>query len=1069
MQIRLSRDPVPLQEVVRILGRQAQGHWLVVPTDRQKFKIEHLLKAEPISAEAVDAGAVRLHTLRGLPKQLLGDRSKRPISSTYNRLLTAECVTQTVLELDYFGRVRDTAGFPAALSDLFRELKQACIWPADLLAAAAGITDEQFARKTVEIGRLYEQFAARLNSQEECDDEDLAAMTIEHLLSGNTATLPLSMDLVGFYSFTTAQLELFAALGKAQVRVQIHLQCDPDRPILFAVVNRTIDALAELGAVVDSARMSVPSPSNGDPPAKETPRADSSILADVVRGIFGGKVDPRPGSGSVTILEAPGDYVEAEMIATQIRLLHDKDKVDWDDCVIVVRSVGEHASRLRCVMERFEIPIAASTLEALIDNPCIQMLVRLLELIGSSWPRRELLQVLRSSYLGIDLQDVDRFERELRHEGVLESPEASLQVASQARLSSIARFLERLTEWREELTAIQHPAVLGRLVQKWSLQCLLGKVWRGRDAGSVAGESSLPSTPAAQVPPGHREKPHFPLVRNEDREALAAAHRVGLELVHLRESPSGQSSVQITMASFLEDLLSTWRSATFSIFPARQSQVLLMDPYDVTPREFRVVFMAGLLEGAFPRRISEDPFFRDDERKTLAGMGLRLRTAIDATDEERLLFYRSLGAAREHLFLSHPRVTGDGRDCLRSFYVGEVEKLVRLDPTADRHSRTLAEVAPRVTEAFSDRDHACSVAVAAGDHRPELNADFRERALHYTMLLNDKPNLLRKLFAGVEKVHLGIPDPAWWKDETNRSFAVSELEAFILCPYQFFARYCLALTVEREGPVKLDQGDILHHIVRRFLDSVGAGSMPPRDDAVRQLETLLDDELAVLKRDALPYQRRMLRLSLAHLLPAFYDREVFYRENTKTSPGLRELAFGDEAAAARPGDAPDPASKPAALKIEEKERPAVHVRGRIDRVDLTETGKAVVLEYKLGAIRTLKEMQSGASLQMPLYFMALEQVFGLSPAAAFYDSFDRNERRVVALLHETRMQVLKSFGKSASASILLPPHYERLMSVARAAALLAADEIASGRIDPTPGDHCTRCDFGDVCRQKRVK
>src|SRR5262249_61117657 len=82
---------------------------------------------------------------------------------------------------------------------------------------------------------------------------------------------------------------------------------------------------------------------------------------------------------------------------------------------------------------------------------------------------------------------------------------------------------------------------------------------------------------------------------------------------------------------------------------------------------FDVVFVPGLAEKLFPRKIVEDPILLDAHRRTLDAPGLATQPTRVAA--ERLALRLAVGAARERVVLSWPRVDVEqARPRVPSFY-----------------------------------------------------------------------------------------------------------------------------------------------------------------------------------------------------------------------------------------------------------------------------------------------------------------------------------------------------------------------------------------------------------------
>ncbi|MCA1594969.1 MAG: exodeoxyribonuclease V subunit gamma, partial [Chloroflexi bacterium] len=877
-----------------------------------------------------------------------------------------------------------------------------------------------------------------------------------------------SIHVVGFHQFSASQLDLMDALAGVGISVVIHLVHDAMRPLLFESSSRTLRRLmSRYGAIAGPGSAAM-----GDAILPDLDDQAPS-LARLEREIF------RPGGTTaladetITVLEAPGEYVECEMIAQQIHRLRNEFGIPFGDCAIVVRSVGEYAPRLRSVMQRYQVPLSASTLEPLAENPAVQFLMRLFSLLCSDWPREDLLRVLRSSFVGLELRSADVLEQAARRDGILAGVDRWLALAARLKRRGLITFLERLAAWRSVLAEARPEEVIQQL-RRCAIACFLGRAHREGlttdDAAEKPGESFLQGA-------GSRRRLSELLV-SADRAALRTAARVAAELHRMKAAQAETSGLQRQpgAAVLVDELLDLWRTTTYSVPPQPIDSVQLLDAYAISPAEFPVVFTTGLLEGLFPRRAAEDPFLRDEERKALSDplpddmplsdpllseRPLLLHTSLEKADEEPLLFHRAISAVGERLFLTYPRVTGEGKDCLPSFYFDAIRAVVGgLERRTS--SRTLADVAPLPEQAFNERDKACAVAVAAGDWRRGPDTEFLSRCKLYFELLSNDAAMLARVCDGVDRQPPFVLQCGWSVADTGRSFSVSDIETFSTCPYKFFASRRLRINVERTAPDRLDKGNIMHQVVQRFLREIGDGELPEQDTAIARLEAILDEELLEFKRDARPYQLRLFRQSLALLLPSFFDREKEYREYSKLRPRYQEISFGDSGAARQQGTSVDPGSSSTPLTVDGPAGGPVKIHGRMDRVDFSPDGVAAVMDYKLGHAKSLADMEAGRSLQVPIYFMALEQVFNLRVGAAFYDCFDRNERTAV-VRHDAIDQILLDRSR-ANGGLLVGGRYGALMQIARDSVVSAADRIAAGEIPPVKDEHCRMCDFGDVCR-----
>src|SRR5207237_9276313 len=101
--------------------------------------------------------------------------------------------------------------------------------------------------------------------------------------------------------------------------------------------------------------------------------------------------------------------------------------------------------------------------------------------------------------------------------------------------------------------------------------------------------------------------------------------------------------------------------------PRRYGAVLITAPEPARGLVFDVLFPPGLAEKLFPRKIVEDPILLDGQRATLDVPALTPRHARGAA--ERLALRLAIGAARERVLLSYPRLDVEqARPRAPSFY-----------------------------------------------------------------------------------------------------------------------------------------------------------------------------------------------------------------------------------------------------------------------------------------------------------------------------------------------------------------------------------------------------------------
>ncbi len=293
---------------------------------------------------------------------------------------------------------------------------------------------------------------------------------------------------------------------------------------------------------------------------------------------------------------------------------------------------------------------------------------------------------------------------------------------------------------------------------------------------------------------------------------------------------------------------------------------------------FRVLFLAGLCRGVFPRIVRDDPLLPDALRRRLRDVLPALPLPLAGHDEERWLFAHLVGGA-EHVVLSWQRATADGAPRNPSPFVKglELAGVLGTPETVPVHAdppRTLEELAVATGRAIRGdvarrREEAENVLAALlagaaerwgavpGEAGPREAAAARLRVLG---LLVERPDPARPRRAAIPWFGFVVPgDPPG----TGESPWVTFLEQLARCPWRAFLERVLRLAPPPDPsglPPASDPrlvGSVVHRALAGLLagDRVG-GALPARlDDAVplpASLEpTALDRALLQAAREIL--------------------------------------------------------------------------------------------------------------------------------------------------------------------------------------------------------------------------
>jgi len=923
-------------------------------------------------------------------------------------------------DLPTFRRVQRFPGFAAALGDLIGELKLAMIHPPDLRAAADGLpkTEAPLRAKLGDLLVLYERYQTLLEdpAHPRHDGEGLMWHAVNALEEDPRILAPVTRFFFhGFRDFHRVQMRLLGAIAESADEVFIHLRHDPRRPQALAASARTLEALKRLPGC--EARVA--------PPAD-----DAANLGHLAAGLFDPAAQVKPPDGSVVIMEAGSPAQEAEQVAREICRLVADGRACYADIAVITRG-DEARGRFAHLLARFEVPVRGRT-ESLGASAAGRTLLECLRIVREGWPAAAVGSALKSPVLPGEAVARARAEVRSWELGVREGRDLWF------------------AQWRDDDTL---PAREQALAPVRELEDRL------RQAGAAAEMAAAVRALVAGFQP-----PDDPGTRRDEEQARDRLQEVIAEV----EEVAGLQERRPRWQEFCEGLERAIAQAAYRPGARPADAVALHDATDLGGQRYRVVLVAGLLEKVLPAQVREDPFLRDRERRLLAAAAdpaqpMRLALSTERQDEERLLFWRAVTSASERLYLTYPAADEAAKESLPSFYVNEVSRLFGDDERLYRRRR-FSELTPAPAEAVSARDWAACIwhgfarraapreqALQAAHYNAWIGseaarpADYMRPAPPYADVLSD-PDLLAALAARAGPYH------------------PSELEAYLTCPYLYYCDKLLELhPVEREiAPV--DYGLVLHEalarLYREWRDQAGgpiAVTARDQEAVIARGREMLDDCLRRQSRFAnLPAAHRAIeRRRLGALLARFLEADLRDTATRGLRPAYFELQFGS------PADRrADPASREECLNLGGLDGRPVLIAGRMDRVDLTPEGAAVIVDYKLSKeLRDLRELEAGALVQAPLYALAAREVFGLAVAGAEYASIAAGKR--------SGMYAAEGLATHDSVrNLVLPaPELEAKLESAAQVARECVGRIRRGEMPRGPRQDCPAwCGYRGICR-----
>jgi ATP-dependent helicase/nuclease subunit B len=410
---------------------------------------------------------------------------------------------------------------------------------------------------------------------------------------------------------------------------------------------------------------------------------------------------------------------------------------------------------------------------------------------------------------------------------------------------------------------------------------------------------------------------------------------------------------------------------------------------------FDTVFVPGLAERLFPRKIVEEPILLDSLRKQLGG-GLDINE--DRLAQERLSLAIAVGAAERRLYVSYPRLDLNlARPRVPSVYTLDVVR------AAEGRLPDFSELGRRAETASSTRigwPAPSDPTLAIDDAEYDLAVLDRLFALpdnecgSARYLLTANPYVARALRARYQRWSFkwtpadGLVLPSSSASAimaknafAERSYSPTALQNYARCPYRFFLQAIHGLS-PRETAESIDEldplrrGSLIHEIQFALFERLSADKLLPVgpasiDHARAILDEIIETTAARYYDDLAPAIDRVWEDGIAAIRADL--REWLRRASEDASgyiPLYFEMSFG--LAGRYKERKSDPHSVPDAVEL----GCGIKLRGSIDLVEHHPSGFLRVTDHKSGKADGKPDqlVDGGRTLQPLLYALAAEKL-----------------------------------------------------------------------------------------------
>ncbi len=775
-------------EVRDFLARQPLAPvWVIVGDYRQAADFRKRL------ASSGGAIGVRIATFSDLFKEILEKASRRlAIASpaiVHRLIQSAICAA----DIQYYANLRGLPGFTLTVENVIRELERSLISPSKF-ADAYG-PDRQ---PNLELASIYQQYQILLGQIDWTDCEGNAWLALEALENDPLLFADCALMVVdGFIGFTPAQLRALQLMALRSANTLITLPGDPNwtRSVYRGFQTTFADLQKDLSLEIIAIR---------------TPAPLHDPLAYLEVNLF----EPRKPAFSkdarqIYLLEARSPAEEAREAIRYLKGRILRDGATIGECAILVPNADQYFPHLRAAADEFGLPVRFAQSRPLPQAPAITALLNLLSLPLLNYPRRQVLDALRTPFFdltgfGFTRGQADVLDLVSRTGVVIEGLDQWKDVFEllKARVDPEQDEDAPDEETSRRILPVGPAAETLQIVFGAFTDCIQPPAASRTAAGWVTWlENLLDAVNFCSAEPGSRI---------EDQSILAAL-RECLRGMILAENLFGDR--EIDYAAFIAELQGLLQGSGYrDTVDTNQDAIIVLRPIEAVGLRFHAVVLVGLSEGIFPGVEHPDPLLDEDTRKVF-GMQPRLeRNQIG-------LFYQAVTRSDRYLLLTRPYLSDTGDPWEPSPYWNAARALFpsRVRQVRPEDPRALIQAASEEEAVFwAVRREGLTGAGLSEEAFAGLFPRYegiRQARVKLGRLL-DAPDEI----SSVDLAPLALIELIRARYRSDHTWSASRLESFAGCPFRFFIENALA--VEAHEPPEWDfdagqLGSMLHRILER--------------------------------------------------------------------------------------------------------------------------------------------------------------------------------------------------------------------------------------------------------------
>lgn len=678
-----------------------------------------------------------------------------------------------------------------------------------------------------------------------------------------------------------------------------------------------------------------------------------------------------PLSGHLKLYQAAGLTEEIRCVVHNIIRMVQEDGLRYRDVAVITGDLPGYGKEITHQFEQNRIPFFMDDKRNVLDNPLVELIRGALEILIRDFSYETMFRYLRSGLVTQEQELTDRMENYVLAFGIRGFEKwnkpwervgrawknlnlAELNVFREQVIAPLAKL--RAEFRRKDVTIGVMTAAILKLLDTCGAEEKLAayqEYFTGRGEYRLAREYGQVDTMV--------------------RELLER-----LRLLLGDETVSRREFARILDAGFEE--------LSLGVIPATVDRVVVGDITRTRLAHVKVLFFVGVNDGIVPMRKEHGTLLSDQEREFLGKQQLELApTAREDSFRQRFYLYLMMTKPEQQLVLSYSLMGADGKSRRPAHLITELKEMFP--------GLLITECKNELQEGIYSVAEARQLLVDGLRLYPEATgrAEILEVYRWFAAseeYRNDAERLVEAAFYTYEKQGIGRAAAQVLYGKIV-SGSVTRLEQYAACAYAHFLRYGLELMErERYELAAADIGNLFHDAIDLCFQKMKAEG--------RDWKTVTDEErnqlvAGCVEQVTSEYGNTILNSSSRN---AYLSRRV-ETITQRTIWALQQQIIKGDFTPAGFEVSFSAADNLKAMKISLSEEEMLHLRGRIDRLDLCHDEEHVyvkIIDYKSGSTGfDLAALYYGLQLQLVVYMDAVMEMTGqhypdkeVVPAGIFY-------------------------------------------------------------------------------------